>query len=1044
MYFLAERIQRQCEELKKLIVTDRIPVEGIRMRHGEIPKNMPVPKVQDGFIPFENGGIWSGGGSEEYALFRFTVTIPLSMQDKPVSLAVRTNKTGWNALNPQMLCYVDGREHQGLDTNHFDVLLDGSAQADRRYDIDLYAFSGIYLADEGLTRENDVRLYVHLAASDERIEGLYYDLSVPLQYVDRLPQDSVGRHRMVESLNDAVNLIDFRKPYSNDFFASVQAARDCLQQEFYGKLMGKEAAATMVGHTHIDVGWLWRYKHTRDKTVRSFSTVLRLMEQYPEYIFMSSQPQIYEYVKQDYPAVFEQIRQRVREGRWEPEGAMWVESDTNVPSGESLVRQILFGKRFFLREFGVDSKILWLPDVFGYSAALPQILKKAGVDYFMTAKLWNNEINRFPYDTFLWRGIDGTEILTHLLTYAPIAYNSVIQKADIAAAWDNYKQKSINDDILLSFGYGDGGGGPTREMLESLRRLQNGLPGCPAVKMGSSLDYFRRLDKKVSGSRRLPKWVGELYYELHRGTYTTMGRNKRLNRMSEILYTGAEWLSGMANLLTGLPYPSDALNRGWKDILLNQFHDVLPGSSIKEVYQDTDEMYGLLGDTGRQILNGSLASVAGAVALDKPSLVVFNPLSWTRDGLILFRHSGKDLVLACGDASHPCQKVADHDDLWIAEAGAVPSMGYRAFHLMENTAAGTKTAAAIMTGNVLENRFFRLQLTADGCFDSIFDKIAGREVLPAGALGNELMAFEDKPRREDNWNLDIFYSEKRYPIDSPEFVKVVEEGPVRTVVRMRRQFVNSVIEQDIILYANIARVDFSTRVDWKERDIVLKAAFPVDVNTDRATYEVQYGHVQRNTHWNTSWDVAKFEVCGHKWADLGEHGYGVSLLNDCKYGYDIKDGCMRLTLLRSGATPNTDADREVHTFCYSLYPHSGGWQHAGTVRQAYDLNYPLLSKAMNVQTGKLPQALSLAEPDTDNAVIEVFKQAEDGDGFIVRLYEAFNQSCDVALRFYQALRSIEECDLMENPVKGVSVEYTDNTARFHLKALEIKTFRVKF
>ncbi len=1042
MYFLAERIQRQCEELKKLIVTDRVLVEGIRMRRGEIPKSVPVSSVQDGFEPFENGGTWSGGGSEEYALFRFTAEIPASMQGKTVSLAVRTNKTGWNALNPQMLCYVGGREHQGLDTNHFDVLLDDAAQAGRQYEIDLYAFSGIYLADEGRTKENDVRLYAHLAASDGRIEGLYYDLSVPLQYVSRLPQDHAGRIRMVEALNDAVNLIDFRQPHSERFYASVQAARDCLRQEFYGKLKGEEAMATMVGHTHIDVGWLWRYKHTRDKTVRSFSTVLRLMEQYPEYVFMSSQPQIYEYVKQDHPAVYEQIRQRVREGRWEPEGAMWVESDTNVPSGESLVRQILFGKRFFQQEFGVDSKILWLPDVFGYSAALPQILKKAGVDYFMTAKLWNNEINRFPYDTFLWRGIDGTEILTHLLTYAPIAYNSVIEKADIAAAWDNYKQKGVNDDILLSFGYGDGGGGPTREMLERLRRLQKGLPGCPAAKIGTSLDYFRRLDQKVSGNRRLPKWVGELYYELHRGTYTTMGRNKRLNRLSEILYTSAEWLSGMASLLTGLPYPTDALNRGWKDILLNQFHDVLPGSSIKPVYEDTDELYGLLGDTGRQALQSAVGAVAGAVALDGPSLVVFNPLSWKRDGLVLFRHGGKAPALACGDRVYPCQKVASEEGLWIAGVGAVPSKGYRAFRLVEGGNAAAEPAAT-MAGNVLENRFFRLRLAADGSFDSIFDKAAGREVLPKGALGNELQAFEDKPRREDNWNLDIFYTEKQYPIDGPESVEVVEQGPVRTVVRVRRRFVNSMIEQDIILYAAIARIDFSTHVDWKERDIVLKTAFPVDVNTDRATYEVQYGHVQRNTHWNTSWDVAKFEVCGHKWADLGEHGYGVSLLNDCKYGYDIKDGRMRLTLLRSGTAPNTDADREVHTFCYSLYPHEGGWQQAGTVRQAYDLNYPLLSVAADAQPGLLTQELSLVEPDGENAVVEVFKQAEDGDGFIVRLYEAFNRGGAASLRFFRAPRSIEECDLMENPAQG-PVELDGDTARFHLKALEIKTFRVRF
>lgn len=1044
MYFILERIQRFCDDLKECIVTNREEVRKMQVRYGEIPKKTAMGMVSDGFRDFESGSIWSEAGTNQYALFRFKVGIPREMDGKRVLLNVRTNKEGWNALNPQMLAYVNGRERQGLDTNHMEVLLEKEAKAGDEYEIMLYAFSGLKRSYNYPGGENDVKLFVWLIAVDPVIEALYFDLKAPLQYVAVLPENGMDRVRLLDTLNETVNLIDLRVPYSSGFYSSLTKASGYLRENLYEKPFGGEIMATCVGHTHIDVGWLWRYCHTRDKTVRSFTTVLRLMEQYPEYVFMSSQPQLYEYIKEDYPGIFEEIRERVKEGRWEPEGGMWVEADTNVPSGESLVRQLLFGKRFFEKEFGIESRILWLPDVFGYSAALPQILKKSGIDYFMTAKLWNNEINRFPYDTLLWKGIDGTEILTHLLTYCPIAYNSLIEKGDIAVAWNNYKQKEINRDILVTFGYGDGGGGPTKEMLESLRRLEKGLPGVPGVKLGTSLSYFKQLEERVSGHKRLPRWVGELYYELHRGTYTTMARNKRYNRKSEILYTGAEWISSLSRALLGAPYPQEELNKGWKDVLLNQFHDVLPGSSIKEVYDDTDAMYEKVLDTGERIVAGHLDKICGAVASKGPSLVVFNPLSWDRDGIVEFKLPGASSDLQLLDAKGdriPCQETAAGDGSFVAFVTSVASKGYSSYRITEEKGAAGSEAFTV-SRELLENRFFRITLAPDGSFSSIYDKAAGREILPEGGRGNVLQAFEDKPRKEDNWNLDIFYTEKMWEIDAMDSILAIEQGPVRGILRITRSFLNSQVIQDVMIYRDIPRVDFKTRIDWKERDIVIKAAFPVDANTDKATYEIQFGHVVRNTHWNTSWDIAKFEVCGHKWADISEDGFGVSLLNDSKYGYDIKDGCMRLTLLRSGTQPNPYADKEVHEFTYSLFPHRGGWREAGTVRQAYDLNYPLLPRRIGKQEGSLPHSLSMVRIDKENVILEVVKKAEDGDETVIRLYEAFNRRSGVRLRFMKKIKTIAECNLMEKELEGGAADCRGCEAVFEIKPLEIKTFKI--
>ena len=1052
MYFLEGRVERILSDLEHLICTESREITNLQVRYGQVTKPLNPTSIENNWQDYVAGTPWAEAVSDEYALFRTSLEIPAEFRGKKVVLRVKTNKAGWQPLNPQMLIYVNGQEYQGLDRNHHIVLLTDKGQPGATYDVLIHAFSGLGRNFDSDDDGNAVKLFINLETIDPEIEGFYYDLKTALQVVSQLPKASIEQVRLLEVLNETVNQLDLRIPYSKSFYKALQRARDYLQKHVYQRPQTPTGMVTCVGHTHIDVAWLWRYSHTREKVVRSFSTVLQLMEEYPEFGFMSSQPQLYEYIKEDHPHVYARIKERIKEGRWEAEGGMWVEPDVNIPSGESLVRQFLLGKRFFKEEFGVDSRILWLPDVFGYSAALPQIMKKSGVDYFMTAKLRNNEFNEFPYHTFMWRGIDGSEVLSHLTLYCPSFQNALIDKGDIIDSWNNYRHKDFNDDVLLTYGYGDGGGGPTREMVETLKRYEHGFPGVPAARPGKALDYFQELEERVAGNKRLPTWVGELYYEVHRGTYTSMARNKKYNRKAEFLYTTAEWIATLRKLLLGTFYPWEELHNGWKGILLNQFHDVLPGSSIKEVYDDTDEIYHQVFATGEAILTEGMQQIAESIQTDRDALVVFNPLSYLGDGMVEFNYPStqKVIYLEHPEGSvFPGQRVRGDKYHYIARVSGVEPKGYTTFWIREDGSQDTLDFSSELkvTKERLENRFYRIDLDDQGRISSILDKRLNRQVLQPNQKGNVLQAFEDKPRREDNWNLDIYYSEKMWEINDLQSIEVMESGPVRGVLRITRQFLNSQIKQDLIIYRDNSRIDFKTWMDWQEHDIALKVSFPVEINATQATYEIQYGHVKRNTHWNTSWDIAKFEVCGHKWADLSEYGYGVSLLNDCKYGYDIKDSNMRLTLLRSGNIPNPDADKEIHEFIYSLYPHVGDWRDSGTVRQAYELNCSLLGQVIEAQPkGTLPPSYSMVRISSDNVIVEVVKQAEDGQDTVLRVYEAYNQRALVKLELGEEIEDVKECNLMEEDLscQPHDLKWQGREFTFSIQPFEIRTFKVSW
>ena len=911
MHFLDKRVNVICEELKKLKIKQRLAIDNWKYKEGNYIRPEDADADTAAWADFDCQKMhWYG--KDRHYWFKTTYRVPKELDGKRMWLHVRTQIDEWDdAKNPQFLLFVNGEVVQGIDMNHRDVWLSPSAKEGDVLELGLQAYTG--------TLHTEFNLIVEMQEIDALIEKVYYDLWVPLAAFSRMEEDDKNRRDIEAILNRTVNFIDLRTPYSGEFYRTLSEASDYIDKALYSDMAGyQDVIATCIGHTHIDVAWWWTVAQTREKTGRSFATVLKLMEEYPNYKFMSSQPQLYAFLKERYPELYEKAKERIREGRWEPEGGMWVEADCNLTSGESLVRQFMHGKRFFKEEFGVDNRILWLPDVFGYSGALPQIMKKCGIDYFMTTKLAWNQFNKIPYDTMRWRGIDGSEVLTHLITTLGVnqpikdfftTYNGMLHPDAIMGGWMRYQNKDINNDILVSYGYGDGGGGPTREMLETSIRMEKGVKGIPKVRQAFARTYFDELKERVSDNNRLPVWEGELYFESHRGTLTSMARNKRSNRKSELGLMDLELLSVLA--APGVAYPQEELDAMWKVVLLNQFHDILPGSSIHEVYEVTKEEYARLA--------GQLAAMTAerrkAVAGSGEAVTVFNTTGQARNDIVNLGSLQGSVLMDSDGEVYPIQKTKDGS---IAFVRGLPSKGYRSFTVSDTASAVERTPFTLVGERQLETPFYTVVIDGQSMFTSLYDKENDREVLQQGQRANLLRMYEDKPIYFDNWDIDIFYTEKYWDVDSVERMEWTEIGAVRAVLEITRKASQSTIWQKVIFYADSRRIDFETRVDWKEHQTLLKVHFPVAVHTDEATFDVQFGNLTRKTHQNTSWDVARFESCGQKWMDLSEGHYGVSLLNDCKYGHSVKDSNIALTLIKSGTEPNPTTDQEEHVFTYAI------------------------------------------------------------------------------------------------------------------------------
>ncbi|MHA6484941.1 alpha-mannosidase [Paenibacillus sp. strain BS8-2] len=1051
MFWTKEKLEARIKELDGYRYRDATSLASIRMQIDPMGEIGVYPSLEGDWEDVKLGDHWSG--RDYYVWLSMEVQIPAAWHGRKVVGQFDFGQSGGgNNSGFESLLFVNGKPYQGVDSNHKEVFFT-SELIGTNVSLQFRLWSGLNGYAPAAPIEHTMR-QASIGWLDEATDDLFYTARAALDTVQVLSVSSPDYHDLLKALDRSFHRIDWSYPGSETFYGSILEARDTLQRDL-GQMPKRDSISVQcIGHTHIDVAWLWRLKHTREKAARSFSTVLRLMEQYPDYVFLQTQPQLYEYIKTDYPEIYEQIRARVKEGRWEAGGAMWLEADCNLTSGESLVRQLLYGMRFFKEEFGVDCTYLWLPDVFGYSWALPQILKKFGIDTFMTTKISWNQYNRMPHDTFQWRGIDGSEVLTHFITTPDpgadegafyYTYNGKVTPQSVQGIWDAYRNKEINQSLLLSYGYGDGGGGVNREMLEMRRRLEK-MPGVPKVTTGRADDYFKQLKETIQETDQyVHTWDGELYLELHRGTYTSQAYNKRANRKLELLYRETEWLSAMNSIIRNdwAEYGHSELVEGWKIIMRNQFHDIIPGSSIGEVYEDCRLEYAEAFEIANRVWNRSADALAQSVreVEDKNSYLVFNSANWSRDAIVAV--TDKQLP-SCGYwVDHNGVKlVSVHTgDQWLVQVKQIPSMGYAVMYY-SNAIAGEDQLADdpnfIYDTKGISTPFYRIEWNDAGQLTSVYDKTMDREVLAKGEAGNVLQVFEDKPKgRHEAWDIDLFYQQKMRTIGDLQFARLIESGPLRAVVEFQWLYGQSTITQRMLVYADNRRIDFDTKVDWQERRQLLKAAFPVNIRSTEATFDIQFGNVKRPTHWNTSWDYARYETVGQQWADLSERGYGVSLLNDCKYGYDIKDHLMRLTLIKSAMVPDPMADLGEHVFTYALFPHQGDWLEGGTVPSAWELNNPIQAASGSAQAGEM---MSLFQTKGGHVLVDAIKKAEDQDKLIVRLHEYAGARNEIIIESSMKILSWQECDLMERPLEEPKL---DGELRFSITPYEIKTFIIE-
>ncbi|NLD83337.1 MAG: alpha-mannosidase, partial [Clostridiales bacterium] len=847
---------------------------------------------------------------------------------------------------------------------------------------------------------------------------LYMDLQTLNLLIDQIDPESLRADRLADALERATLIVDFEQP-PEERTASYRAAREALRPALSAANGSTAPQFYAVGNAHLDLAWLWPMEETCRKTSRTFAAQLRLMGEYPEYKYLQSQPAAYVMCREHYPELYERIKRAAKGGQWIAEGAMWVEPDTNMTSGESLVRQVLHGKRFFKEEFGVDSVLLWLPDTFGYSAALPQILKGCGVKYLVTQKIfWSyNEGDQFPCHYFTWQGADGSAIDTFL----PTSYTYKTDPREICETWKKRVQKRGLDSFLLPFGYGDGGGGPARDHIEFLRREEN-LEGMPRVKSESPIRFFEELEAE-GGPRHT--YVGELYFTAHRGVFTSQAAIKKGNRKAELALREAEMWGALA-ALRGAEYPLARMDAAWKKLLLNQFHDILPGSSIARVYEDARRDHAWIIGEAEAVRDSALAALT-----EGEDVTVFNSLSFERTGLVLLPAAYEKGARTATGEEVPVQRTAEGPMGLVT----VPACG--AVALSPRTVDAKAAVSAVMQEDCvrLENEAVRALINGRGEVVSFRDKTTGRE-FAAGPM-NRLLMFKDVPRMFDAWDIDSNYVLQPVPLDEPVNVRIREAGGLRAVVRVSRKLQNSAFEQDIVLAAGSRRLDFVTHVDWHELHRLLKVDFPVDVLAEEGINEIQFGYMKRPTHRSRLYDSDRFEVCNQRYSALCDESHGAAVLNDCKYGVSMNGSALQLTLLRAAASPEMRADNGQHTFTYAFTAWEGSFLSSPVVREAYDLNVPL-------QTAPgACMAFSAFQLDAPNVFIDTVKPAEDGSGdVILRLYEAKKADTACRLTLNIPAQAVALCDMLENAQESLAVQ--DGQVSLHFRAFEVKTLRIRW
>lgn len=859
-----------------------------------------------------------------------------------------------------------------------------------------------------------------LRVINEAAEDIRYDIKCAWDVYEATEDEYVAK-RIYNAIDDAIHKLDFDFGKER-YYESIPEAKRCLW-EGLGKIKyATPGKVILSGHSHLDVAWLWTVKEIHRKCARTFSNNVSLMKEYPDFRFTQSQAAVYSFVKDHYPEIFEDVKKFVSNGQWEITGNTWVEADTNIASGESLIRQLLYGREFFMKEFGISSDIYWLPDCFGFTAALPQVIKKSGMKYFLTSKLQYNDTNEFPMSVFKWRSHSGDEVLAYM---QKVHYEGDADADYIKRTRKTNRQNDITDASMGMFGYGDGGGGCTFDMVEKVRRFQK-IPGLPEVMMGHSRDFFAEVEKDEES---LPVWDGEMYYENHRGTFTSQAFVKKNNRRGEYLLRNAEMLS----LIAGI-YDKDRLERIWKLLLTNQFHDILPGTSIEEVFVNTREEYEIMNKEGNEIIDNALGILSQKAATGENSVVVWNLLPFKVTSTVRTEIPFEKAAVRDSEGNILPSDIKGNTLEFIARD--VPPMGYKVFCVTEEKAEAEALKAE---KHRLENKYVCAKFDENGNLTAFINKKLNKNVLRA--TGNLLSISHDKPIHESAWNLENDYKMKMWYLEKADSVEIIESTPVKAVLRTVRSFNKSVITQDITLTAESETLIFDTTVDWHETEKVLKAEFPLDIRSRIATYEIAHGALERPTYANNSYERAMFECCAHKWADLSQGDMGVSIINDCKYGYDIDKDTMRITLMRAPILPDATADKGISTFRYGIYAHENRWDDASTVKEAFKENIPLKAVFVRKGTGEGSE-YSYIEISDDKVMIDAVKMAQDENGIIIRVYETSAHSGDVTVTLPCEIKKAAECNMMETDEKEIKAE--GKSFSFAIKPFEVKTFRISF
>ena len=1011
-----------------------IPISDWKIRVGDV-SNGASPSLNDANWTVVKPPQAQWGAFDTTFWFRSSVTVPAEFSGKPLVLLLDF---------PDGLLYINGKPYQGLDKNHRTVFLTEKARTNQTFSIAVQAYSG-------RKKESNVFGRADLAVLNPTARSLFVGLSFLKdleKFYSNSPQDA---KEIRELIRKTLIYLKYFKPDGEEYPNAIGRAYRFFVQNLEADLRTDvQGLVHLIGHSHLDVVWLWTFREARRKAGRTFSSMLRLMDEFHEFKFTQSQPLLYQTVKNDYPDLFKDIKRRVGEGRWEPVGAMWLEPDCNLPNGESLARHLWWGKKFLRDEFGIDSTILWLPDTFGFNWALPQLMKLSGVRYFFTTKLAWNDTTVFPHNSFWWKGIDGSKVLAHM---PPVGLEGLVSARDFKKSWDQFQQKEELTEVLQTYGFGDGGGGPTKEHIENIRNFRS-LPHLPPVQISTAAEFFKILEEK---GKELPVWESELYLERHRGTYTTHGWIKKENRECEGLLYNAELLSSLFLLNGGKKYPVSDLERAWKLLLKNQFHDILPGTSIPDAYEEVRKDYATLRNITGEAIRRSLLNFSKPAKKSSKEFrfAFFNPLAWERDAYVevSFKSKDKRFQVLDGEGNAVAHQILGKNKgtitllCYFERVGACSTVS-----LVITPATEKKEELPVqwkITSRVLETPLYRIRIDTQGNLTSIHDKRLRRELLKKGSRANVIQTFHDTPQQWETWDIDANVENKKADLLRFKLMKVVEQGPLRVTLEVvRRSDRGSLITQHMRLYHKSPNIEFRTRVKWNDSRILVKAAFSFNLNPPAATYEIPFGSIRRSAKPKAPADKAKFEVPALQWADLSDAKFGVSLLNDGKYGYDAREGTIRLTLLRSPHYPHpvdplksTSAqvtDQGNQEFTYAIYPHAGDWKRGNSIRRARELNTPLITVPNAVGKPLVPLVTSLPE----NIVLSSVKKAETRNDLILRFYEGYGEAGKRNLEFGYGIEQAAECDLLEN----VTQKLKPSKGRLSMKftPFEIKTLKIRF